>query len=145
MGQMTAAQGMWAMFAMTAATTYRQGQQKAVDLKVQAKAEESNAKNREIERKRNLMNALSLQAVHGGVSGISGGIGSSQEALFKEEVRREEFDTVMDKAGTSMRTDQLKANAKNAKQMSLITIGSSAMETHTTNKRRGELKKKGTG
>lgn len=113
------------------------GKAESRNMAAQAKSEKFNAKNREIERKRNLVDALAMQNVMRGASGITGGVGSSAEAVMKEDVRREKYDTSVDAQGTSMRTTQLMRNASNARKFSLLSAAGEGFTAYGRYQRRG--------
>jgi len=115
------------------------GEAKAAELKTQAKAEEFNAKNREIDRKRNLIRVLSLQNVRSAASGVRGGVGSSQDALMREDISRYELDTTTDLATTTQRISQLRDNARTAKTSSLISAASEGYSAYSRATKRGKL------
>jgi len=102
-------------------STIAGGQAESRDYKVQAKAEQFNARNREIDRKRNLIRSLALQNVRAGASGITSGVGSSAQAVQLEDIERKELDTATDTYSTSQRVNQLKQNASNATTFSLLS------------------------
>ena len=127
----------WTSLVMGAVTTYKTGEAQAEQYKTQARAEESNAKTREIERKRALVKALAAGNVKAGASGVSGGIGSSQEALMKADIRKESLDAVVDAGATSQRISQLSSNASAAKNYSLLSAAGQAVSGASREVRRG--------
>jgi hypothetical protein len=116
-----------------------QGVQKSEQLKSQAKDEQFASRNREIERKRNLIASLASQNVRGGASGVTGGVGSSFEAIRKGDLENFELDQFMDKESTAMRNDQLQQNAKTAIATSLLSAGAEAAGSSRRTKRRGKV------
>jgi hypothetical protein len=138
----TAAAAQWVSLALTAYTVYESGEAEKEQYETQARAEESNAKTREIERKRNLVRALSAGNVKAGASGVSGGIGSSQDALMRSDIRKESLDEVVDAGATSERITQLSSNAKSARNYSLLSAGAGFAEGAAREFRRGTDKKK---
>ena len=98
MAAMTAGQAL--MTVLTVASTAQQASVQKAGFKVQAAAEETNARTREIERKRNLMKSLAMQNVKGAASGITAGTGSSAQAIQMEDISRFELDELTDKATT---------------------------------------------
>lgn len=120
-------------------STVQAGEAQSETLKTQAKAEEFNAKNREIDRKRNLIRALSLQNVRGATSGVFGGVGSSQAAMMQEDIGRFELDQSTDVHSTTQRTSQLRANAKTARTSSLLSSASEAYKYKKRSDKRGTL------
>lgn len=107
-------------------STVAAGEAQSRDIKIQAKAEEFNARNREIERKRNLVRSLALQNVRAGASGITSGFGSSAQAIQLEDISRFELDQSSDAFSTTQRVNQLKQNASNATTFSLLSAGGEA-------------------
>jgi len=138
MATMAAAQGL--MTVLTVATTLQQGAAQAKGLQIQAKAEETNARTREIERKRNLIASLAMQNVKAGASGITAGTGSSAQAIQLEDISRFELDELTDKAATEQRVSQLQANARTARTSSLISAGAEVGGAYVRSKKRGKVK-----
>ena len=124
---------------LSIASTLSAGETDAVDYKTQAKAEQFNARSREIDRKRNLIRSLALQNVRAGASGITSGPGSSAQAIMMEDVSRSGLDEATAAAGTSMRVSQLKQNAKSAKQFSLLSAAGEAVRYGKRVKKRGSI------
>lgn len=131
----------WISLALATYTTYQAGETEKENYQRQAQAEESNAKSREIERKRSLVRALAAGNVKAGASGVSGGIGSSQEALMKSDIRKEGLDEVVDAGATSERITQLNSNASAARNYSLLSAGSGLAKGAAREFRRGDVKK----
>ena len=125
--------------AVGAISTIRAGRAQAAEYKTQARAEEFNAKNREIDRKRNLIRSLATQNVRQGASGISGGVGSSSQAIQLEDIGAANLDQTVDTGVTSSRVSQLQANASTAKTSSLLSAASGAAASYSRYKKRGEL------
>ena len=121
------------------ASTLAGGRAEAQNLKVEAKAEEFNARNREIERKRNLIRSLALQNVRAGASGITSGFGSSAQAIQLEDITRFELDQSVDAFSTTQRVNQLKQNASNATNFSLLSAGGEAARFGLRAARRGTV------
>jgi len=121
------------------ASTLAGGQAESRDLKTQAKAEEFNSLNREIERKRNLIRSLALQNVRAGASGITSGFGSSAQAIQLEDISRFELDQSVDAFATTQRVNQLKQNASNATNFSLLSAGGEAARFGLRAARRGTV------
>jgi len=103
-----------------------QGEAESANLETQAKDEQFNARNRQIERKRNLVRALALQNVRTGASGFTFEKGSSAAAIQFEDIERFELDQSTDALNTANRIDQLKQNASNATKFSLLSAGGEA-------------------
>jgi len=111
----------------------------AENIKVKARAEQTSSKNREIERKRNLLRALALQNVRTGMSGLTAGIGSSAQAVTNEDISNERFDSLLDTSATSQRVSQLQQNAKNISTYSLLSAAGEAYGSYSRKKKRGEV------
>jgi len=137
MATMTAAQGL--MTILTAYSTIESGKAESRNLQIQAKAEETNARTREIERKRNLVRSLAMQNVRAGASGVTAGTGSSAQAIQLEDISRFELDELTDKAATEQRVSQLQANARTARRSSLISAGAEVGGAYQRSKKRGKL------
>lgn len=126
-----------ASFLLSATGLVAGGMERSKDLKTQAKAEEFNSRNRQIERKKNLIQALAMQNVKAGASGISGGVGSSQEAIAKADIASSKVDSALDIGSTSQRVSQLKVNASNASTFSLLSAGAEVAGGIARKKERG--------
>lgn len=137
MATMAAAQGL--MTVLTVATTLYSGVQQSRGFKIQAKAEETNARTREIERKRNLMKSLAMQNVKGAASGITAGTGSSAQAIQMEDISRFELDELTDKATTEQRTGQLRENARTARTSSLLSAAGEVYKPARRVAKRGKI------
>ena len=123
---------------VSVASTVQAGEVQKENLNIQSRAEETNAKNAEIERKRRLVKSLSLANVKAGASGITSGTGSSAQALQLEDISRKDLDTQTAQSNTSQRQAMLQSNIKTAKTSSLL---SAAGEVATSV---GRYKKRGT-
>lgn len=124
-------------------TTYgivESGNQEQRQYQQKAKAEESNAKNRQIERKRNLIRALSEQNVKAGASGFSSGTGSSAQAIMLEDIKREKLDTAIDAGVTSQRASAYRTQGDAAKSYSLISAGGEVGSGIARSQKRGSTK-----
>ncbi len=137
MATLSAAQGL--LTVLTVATTVQQGQVAKANFKVQAAAEETNARTREIERKRNLMRSLAMQNVRAGASGVTAGTGSSAQAVQLEDISRVELDQLTAKANTEQRVNQLQSNARTAVSSSLLSAGGEIAGQYVRNKKRGKV------
>jgi len=137
MATMAAAQGL--MTVLTVGATLYSGVAQSRAYKVQAKAEETNARTREIERKRNLIRSLAMQNVKAGASGFTSGTGSSAQAIQLEDISRFELDELTDKAATEQRVSQLQANARTARRSSLISAGAEIGTARVRTLKRGKL------
>jgi len=125
---------------LTASAYIEQGIQQKADYKEQAEAEQFNAKNREIDRKRNLLKALAWQNVKGASSGTFGGKGSSQDAMMREDISLKGFDTITDRGRTSQRVSGLQQRGQSAQTGSLINAASAGSESYQRSNRRGSVR-----
>ena len=128
-----------ASFLLSATGMLAGGAARSESYSAQAKAEEFNSRNRQIERKRNLIQALSMQNVKAGASGISGGVGSSQQAIAQEDIRLERVDSALDIGATSQRVRQLQVNASNASTYNLLSAGAEVAGGVSRSRKRGSL------
>lgn len=138
MATMTAAS--WIALAGTAATAYttvESGKVQKTNLENQARAEETNAKSAEIERKRRLVQSLALSNVKAGASGVTSGTGSSAQAIQLEDISRKGLDTALAASNVSQRTSMLRANAKTAQTSSLLSATSEVAGAVGRYKKRG--------
>ena len=131
--------GQFLSFMATAYSTVQTGRVQSATFKQQAKAEETNARTREIERKRNLIKSLAMQNVKGAASGVTMGTGSSAQAIQMEDISRKELDTLTDVARTEQRTSQLESNARTARRMSLLSAAGEGARTYKRSKKRGTI------
>lgn len=131
--------GQFLTFMATAYSTVQTGRVEAGRFKQQAKAEETNARTREIERKRNLIKSLAMQNVRAGASGVTAGTGSSAQAIQLEDISRKELDTLTDVARTEQRTSQLESNIKTTKRMSLLSAAGEGARMYSRSEKRGKL------
>ncbi|MCK5236087.1 MAG: hypothetical protein KAR06_03795 [Deltaproteobacteria bacterium] len=129
----------WLTLAATTYTTVQSGKIESANLKMQAKAEETNARTREIERKRNLIKSLAMQNVRGAASGVTAGTGSSAQAIQREDISRKELDTLTDVARTEQRASQLRENAAVTKRTSLLSAAGEGARSYGRAKQRGKL------
>ena len=127
------------MTVLTVASTVQQANVQKAGFKVQAAAEETNARTREIERKRNLMKSLAMQNVKGAASGITAGTGSSAQAIQMEDISRFELDELTDKATTEQRVGQLQSNARTARTSSLLSAASEVYKPAKRAAKRGKM------
>lgn len=88
---------------------------------IEAQQAGMDAKSAELGRRRDLQDALAMQAVITGASGRAAGVGSTQ-TIMQEDMRRAEEDISMIRAGGKAKQASLKSAGKTA-QFSSITSG----------------------
>lgn len=137
----TVTAGQFLTFMATTAMQVQSGRAASASYKQQAKAEETNARTREIERKRNLIKSLAMQNVQAGASGVTSGTGSSAQAIQLEDISRKGLDTLTDVARTEQRVSQLQASASTAKRMSLLSAAGEGARMYGRASKRGKVKK----
>lgn len=127
----------WASLAVSTYASVESANIQEQNLQNEARAEETNSRNREIERKRNLIKSLAMQNVRAGASGITSGTGSSAQAIMLEDISRKDLDTSSDVGRTDQRVSQLQKNAKAGKRSSLLSAGSEVVKGAYRTKKRG--------
>ncbi len=135
----TAAALGWASLIVSAGVAYKSSEDQAVDLKKKSKAEEANAKTREIERKRELVRALAAGNVGEGASGTTGGFGSSNLALMMSDIRKEGLDESVDVGATNQRITQLKSNADAVQDYAVLSAAGTIAGGAKRYKKRGSV------
>jgi hypothetical protein len=101
-----------------------------------AKQEEFAAKDQEIKRRRNLMSSLASQNAYRGASGVRAFEGSPA-AMMKSDIDLFEYDDLMGKANTEMRTSSLLESGKYAQQSGYMSAGTSLLEFGSRVAKRG--------
>jgi len=132
----------WASLIGTAASVYstvESGRVQKENLEAQGRAEATNAKSAEIERKRRLVASLAMSNVQAGASGITSGTGSSAQALQMEDISRKELDTATAESNTSQRLTMLQSNIKTAKTSSLLSASGEVASSVGRYKKRGTV------
>lgn len=99
--------------------------------KEQAKQEEMAARDREIERRRRLVQALASQNAEAGAAGLDPTVGS-RRAITLEDQRRAGLDTLTDRAMTSRRALNLRAAGKNARRQANLESAATILNTAST-------------
>lgn len=109
-------------YAAVAAGTYAsvrssQNAAKATEIQYneQAKDEASAARDREIERRRKLVQALSSQAAAAGASGVDQSVGT-RKAIALADLNAASYDSLQDRARTNRRSLLLRGAGKNARR-----------------------------
>lgn len=132
----------WASLIGTGVSVYsavESGNVQKENLEAQGRAEATNAKSAEIERKRRLVSSLALSNVKAGASGVTSGTGSSAQALQMEDISRKELDTSLAEGNKSQRLTMLKSNIKTAKTSSLLSAAGEVAGSVGRYKKRGTL------
>ena len=115
---------------LTGLSAYQQvqaGKAQSAALKSQQREEEMAAKDRSIERRKRLIDALASQSVMAPVRGVA--IGSpSLTAQVGRDVREAGFEQLTDEAMTSARRQNLGLQARNARRAGYIGAGASLLE-----------------
>lgn len=122
-------------YGLQAGATIMQGVSQSQQYKQQASIEKANATVREINRKKNLIRAMSMSNVRMGAGGI--GTGGSQANLAMQDIAAADLDQNQDDIGTGLRTSGLEQNARGAVVGSLLTAGSDIGTSLLRAKRRG--------
>jgi len=99
---------------LTARSQVNASKAQEIQYKEQAKDEQSNARDREIERKRRLVSALSSQAAAAGQMGVDQTVGS-RKAISMEDVRQGGYDSQTDSARTNRRALLLRKAGRDAR------------------------------
>lgn len=97
------------------------------EAKAQARLEGIAAKDRELDRRRDLLRALSSQNAAAGVGGVetSGSIGG----IMRRNIRDASNDLLRDSANTSARVSGLNSKAKNARRQGNLAAATSLLDT----------------
>lgn len=112
---------------ISAYNTAKAGKIQAADLKVQARTEESAARQREIDRRRSLLRALASQNAAAGAAGIE--TGGSFGAIVQRNIADNANDLLVDNANTQARQQALAARASNAVKSANTAAAASLLDT----------------
>jgi hypothetical protein len=93
----------------------RAGALQQIAYKEQAKQEEFSARDREIERRRRLVQAIASQNAEAGALGLDPTMGS-RRAIMLEDVKRARFDDLTDRAMTTRRATSLKSAGRESRR-----------------------------
>ncbi len=96
--------------------------------KEQAKEEEFSARDREIQRRQRLIQAIASQNSEGGALGIDPTSGSPR-AILLEDAKRAKFDDLTDRAMTTRRAATLRSTGREARRSSNIQAGATLLDT----------------
>ena len=98
-------------------------------MKAEAVKEGDGARQREIERKRNLLRALSQQSANAGASGTT--FGGSVAGIARADIRDATNDLLVDKSNTKSKQNALITGAKNARSQANLGAAVSLFDTGT--------------
>lgn len=113
----------------TAVAAYKSsGDYDKIAYEERAKSEADAARDREIDRRRRLVSALSSQNAEAGAVGAAPGIGS-RKAIALSDARRASYESLADKANTGRRSLMLRAAGKQAKRQGTTNALVTAMGT----------------
>lgn len=113
--------------AMSAISARNAGVAQSNELKYQAYTEGLAAKQREIDRRRDLMKALSSQNAATGAGGIE--LGGSFGGIIRRNIKDNQSDLLVDAAGVSARQQAMLLAAKNAKAQGNMQAVTSLLDT----------------
>lgn len=111
----------------SAIQTKKAGDLAAADLKVQAKTEEVAAKAREIDRRRNLIRALSSQNAAAGAAGVE--TSGSIEAIMRRDIKDAQNDLLTGNMNSQAKQRALRSQASNAQRVGTTNAVASLMDT----------------
>jgi hypothetical protein len=113
---------------LQAHTARRQGQQEQVALEMQARQEEGAAREREVERRRRLVRALSSQIAVRGRQGIDMGSGSAA-AIARSDASLADLDRMTGRVNVQRQTAQLRQQGRMARRMGRTRAATSLLDT----------------
>lgn len=102
----------------------RQGQAMEVQAKGQAEVVRSQAKDREVARRRRLVESLASQNAMSAAGNVASFEGST-ENIMREDMRLARLDTVIDRAGASRDSNLLLSNGRYARRSGYLNAASS--------------------
>lgn len=97
--------------------------EQSVDIQRQAKAEELSASQRQIDRRRNLLRALSSQNASAGAAGVE--LSGSATAIAKADIRDATNDLLIDKSNSNTRLRSFRSEAQNLRRRGNAQFASS--------------------
>jgi len=113
---------------VAARSAHNAGKATEIQYKEQAKQEEVSARDREIERRRRLVQALSSQNAEAGAAGIDPTTGS-RRAMTLEDARLAQMDSLTDRAMTNRRAINLRSAGRNARRQGDLQAAGSLLNT----------------
>jgi hypothetical protein len=93
----------------------------------QARQEKDAAQQREIERRRDLMRALSAQSAQAGAAGVE--ISGSTQGLMLTDIKQNQQDLLTEAANTGLRIKDLRQRAANARRAGVWSAAGGLLET----------------
>jgi hypothetical protein len=99
-----------------------------IELKEQAKQEQLAAKDREIERRRSLIETIATQNAEAGAAGDEIQTGS-RRAIALEDIRRQRLDDLTDRAMTNRRAVTLRASGRAAQRSGNLQAAGTLLDT----------------
>lgn len=111
----------------SAAQSRQAGLAASADARAQAKTETVNAQQREIDRRRDLIRALSSQNASAGAGGVetSGSVG----AIMRQDINNAQNDLLFDSVNTQSRQRVLRSRASNAVKTGNASAATSLLDT----------------
>jgi hypothetical protein len=106
----------------------RAGQEQSIELKMQARQEEDAARDRELNRRRALVRALSTQIASFGASGVDPGTGSPA-AIARRDAFLADEETAIDRAQTARQSTTLRRQARSARRIGTLRATSTLLST----------------
>jgi hypothetical protein len=113
---------------LSAAASRRAGQEQSIELKQAALQEEDAAKDRELNRRRALVRALSTQIASFGASGVDPGTGSPA-AIARRDAFLADEETAIDRAQTARQSTTLRRQARSARRIGTLRATSTLLST----------------
>lgn len=116
--------------ALAAGAQYRSGKQQEIQFKLEAKQEGDSAKQREIERKRNLLRALASQRASAAAMGaeFSGSLGN----LAKVDIEEAATDLAVDSVNSARRQRALRLSGTEASRAGTAAAAGSLLDSANT-------------
>ena len=112
---------------LAAAQTIQTGRVTEAQSEIDAAAEGDKARTNAIQKKKDLMRALSAQAARAGAQGIA--FEGSVAAIAERDIEDARNDLLIDDANSRARQRALKSQGKNARRASQVQAGSSLLDT----------------
>lgn len=112
---------------VSAVNSRNQGKAQEIAYKQEAKQEETAAADREIERRRNLVRALSSQNVEAGALGLDPTSGS-RRAIALDSAEAASRDSLTDRAMTSRQAVNLRSRGRFARQAGYMQAGATMLD-----------------
>lgn len=106
----------------------REGQYQDIQYREQAQAETDAARDREIDRRRRLVAALSSQSAEAGAVGAAPGVGS-RAAIALSDARRAGYESLADRSSTNRRALLLRSAGKHARRQGNLQAGATLLGT----------------